>query len=578
MPIQWPVTSWLQSKLERPFPRLVAHFAATIFEGESAAQDVEFGMGGLLALLAVPGGFVSLLLFDKYSSLMLFLRHRPALNIYTESLPDKYFFIVFSMAITGVITVLKWDRILPGLRDYANLAPLPISARTIFSASLTAIFITASLFAADVNAASVVLFPMVVVANRGSVGELAAFAGVHALCVMLASAFSFLACFSLMSALMALLPHRAFRRISLYVRILLIVSMVAMLGTVFVVPQMVAVMPANGNSAVALLPPVWYLALYQSLQGHASPALARFRGTGLRALFAAFATALLFCALSYRLYFMRISESAGTPLFRRRAGWRLPGRWSLPWTNFQRACYTFGLTALFRSEKHCIFFGGFAGMALVAASETALTSFAERRPGVPDAGLLSISLIAAYFVILGLRFVLEMPVELEANWIYQVILDPSNNETAAVARKIMLTVLCAGVIAPTVVVSGFAWGWMTALLHAGFVLVLSILLIDTLLVGFRKIPFTCSFPPFRNNVVVLALLGVLGYFFFTGSGASVEHWMLLRPFRFLWLAPAAAVTWEVLRRIRNDIPPIDTCLIYREQTMAAVQPLNLSGN
>src|SRR5205814_2167661 len=141
MPTQWPLTSWLQSKLERPFPRLVAHFAATIFEGESAAQDVEFGMGGLLALLAVPGGFVSLLLFDKYSTLLMFLRQRPAFNIYTESLPDKYFFIVFSMAISGVVTVLKWDRILPGLRDYANLAPLPISARTIFTASLTAISI-----------------------------------------------------------------------------------------------------------------------------------------------------------------------------------------------------------------------------------------------------------------------------------------------------------------------------------------------------------------------------------------------------------------------------------------------------
>src|SRR5256885_3384057 len=126
-------------------------------------------MGGLLALLAVPGGFGSLLLFDKYSTLLMFLRQRPAFNIYTESLPDKYFFIVFSMAITGVVTVLKWDRILPGLKDYANLAPLPISPRTIFTASLTAIFITASLFASDVNAASAVLFPLVVVANRGSV-------------------------------------------------------------------------------------------------------------------------------------------------------------------------------------------------------------------------------------------------------------------------------------------------------------------------------------------------------------------------------------------------------------------------
>ena len=134
MPTKWPGTSWLRSTLDRPFPRLVAHFAATIFEGETADDDAEMGVGGLLGLLAVPGAFLSLLLFDKYSSLLQWLRGVKNFNIYTESLPDKYFFIVFSMAITGVVAVLKWDRILPGLRDYANLAPLPISSWRIFAA------------------------------------------------------------------------------------------------------------------------------------------------------------------------------------------------------------------------------------------------------------------------------------------------------------------------------------------------------------------------------------------------------------------------------------------------------------
>jgi len=40
--------------------------------------------------------------------------------------------------------------------------------------------------------------------------------------------------------------------------------------------------------------------------------------------------------------------------------------------------------------------------------------------------------------------------------------------------------------------------------------------------------------------------------------------------RLIWLVPAAAVSWEALRRIRNG------CLIYREQTAAVVQPLNLN--
>lgn len=565
MPTKWPGTSWLQSTLERPFLRLVAHFAATIFEGESSAEDVEFGVGGVLGLLAVPGGFISLLLFEKYGSLFWYLRGIKAVNIYTASLPDKYFFIVFSMAITGVVTVLKWDRILPGRRDYANLAPLPISARTIFAANLLAIVLMASVFAADVNAASVILFPFVVVANRGSVGEMIGFAGVHALCVMLASAFTFLFCFATMSALMALVPYRVFRRVSLYVRILIVVALVAMVATSFIVPEMVSDMPADRQSPLALLPPVWYLGLYQSLQGHASPALASLSGAAVRAVLVAFAAALVFCVLSYRRCFMRISESAGGPLFRRPARLRLPVAFSLFSSAFQRACYGFGIRALLRSEKHCIFFGGFTGIGLVAAA------------AAPDANVLSIPLSIAYFMICGLRFVFEMPVELESNWMFQVILDPAKNESASVARNIILTPLVAGIIVPVWLVCARAWGWGTASLHAAFVLALSLLLTEALLVGFRKIPFTCSFPPFRNHVVMLAFLGVVGYFLFAGTGSAIEHWMMLQPVRFLWLVPAAIVAREVLRRVRNEISPIDAGLIYHDQPAAEVQTLDLLG-
>ena len=173
------------------------------------------------------------------------------------------------------------DRILPDGRDHANLAPLPISARHIFTANLLAILIMAMVFAADVNAASVVLYPIVVVGNREAAGELARFAGVHACCVILASAFTFLACFSIMSALMALVPYRVFRRGSLYVRILIVVAMVALVATSFAVPKLVQDLPANPH--VVLLPPVWYLALYQSLQGHATPELVRLSALAIRA-------------------------------------------------------------------------------------------------------------------------------------------------------------------------------------------------------------------------------------------------------------------------------------------------------
>ena len=576
MPTMWPGASWLQSTLERPFPRLVAHFAATIFEGETAADDADMGVGGVLGLLAVPGAFLSILLFDKYSTLLQWLRGIHQFNIYTESLPDKYFFIVFSMAITGVVVVLKWDRILPGPRDYANLAPLPISARRIFAANLLAILILAMVFAFDVNAASMVLYPLGVVGNRGTVAEILLFALVHGCCVMLASFFAFLACFSVMSALMALLPYRAFRSVSLYLRVLIVVTLVTLVVTSFAVPDLIRRLPANPG--VAMLPPVWFLALYQSLQGHATPELARLGALALRAVGIAFAGGLLLCALSFRRCFMRVSESSGGPMFRRRVRFSLPAGFSLLASHFQRACCGFTVRALLRSEKHCIFFGGFAGMGLVAASQTALSSFAQPKPAIPDADLLSIPLTMAYFVVCGLRFVFEMPVELEANWMFQVILDPDRHESEAVARNVSLAAIVVTIILPTLVTYWALWDWRIAALHAIYVLGLSLLLTEGLLVGFRKIPFTCSFPPFRNHVVMLALLGVIGYSFFSGNGSEIEHWMMVRPLRFLWLVPAAAAAYDILRRLRNEIAPVDASLIYRDQPKAPVTTLDLSGN
>jgi hypothetical protein len=490
--------------------------------------------------------------------------------------PDKYFFIVFSMAVTGVVAVLKWDRILPGRRDYENLAPLPISAWRIFGANLLAILIAALVFAVDVNAASVVLYPIAVVGNRLTVGELARFAGVHAFCVLLASLFTFLACFSIMSALMAFVPYRAFRRISLYVRLLIVAALVTLVGTSFAVPDLVRHLPAHPQ--VALLPPVWFLALYQSIQGHASRELASLSTMSIRAAGIALGSALLFSSLSYRRCFMRISESTGGPMFRHRAGLRLPSGFSLLSSYFQRACYGFVLRALLRSEKHCIFFGGFAGMGLVAASQTALSALAGPKLAVPGAETLSIPLILAYFVICGLRFVFEMPVELESNWTFQVVLDPDKHESAAVARNTILTIVTVGIVVPAVAACAAAWSWSIALLQSIYLLAMSLLLIESLLVGFRKIPFTCSFPPFRNHVLVLALVGVIGYFLFTGSGSEIEHWMMLQPLRFFCLAPAAVVAYDVLRRFRNEIAPVDASLIYRDQPKAAVTTLDVFGN
>ena len=152
------------------------------------------------------------------------------------------------MVVTGVVAVWRWDSIFPDRRDYANLAPLPISLRSIFLANLAAILLLALLLAVDVNAASAVLFPLVVSASENTFSFFLHFVGVHAFVVVLASVFSFCTVFAIVGALMIVVPYGSFRRISLYLRATLLACLVAMLSTSFTVPSMLASLPTHLNT------------------------------------------------------------------------------------------------------------------------------------------------------------------------------------------------------------------------------------------------------------------------------------------------------------------------------------------
>lgn len=123
----------------------------------------------------------------------------------------------------------RWDSIFPDRRDYSNLVPLPISTRTIFLANLAAIVFLALVLAVDVNAASALLFPLVVSASQDRFSFFAHFVGVHSFVVITASIFSFFAVFVIVGALMVTLPYTVFRGISVYLRGLIIAALVAML-------------------------------------------------------------------------------------------------------------------------------------------------------------------------------------------------------------------------------------------------------------------------------------------------------------------------------------------------------------
>jgi hypothetical protein len=511
---------------QQPFIRLARLFVERIFHGSggSGEGELDFSMGLVLSLLILPGGFYSIFLLEKYSTLLQWMSGQHGLDPLAAALPDEYFFIVLSMAVTGFVAVWRWDSIFPDPRDYSNLVPPPVSTRTIFLANLAAIVFLALVLAVDVNVASGLLFPLVVGASQDRFSFFAHFVGVHSFVVVTASIFSFFAVFVILGALMVMLPYAVFRSISVYLRGLIIASLVAMLSTSFAIPSMLKQLPGTW---VRFLPPIWFLGLCQLIRGKATPSLAVLGRVALVGSGALVVAAVATYALSYRRCFAQIPETTDiNPASRREhASWIFPVLDRTILTSpFQRAAYRFVMKTVLRSEHHGLVLGGFFGLGIVTASQFLFASFngnAVQASSLPSPEILAIPLVLSYCTILGVRFVFDIPTEIRANWIFRLYSDKTRHECIPLARKIMLTFVLPWVFAIVLPVYGYVWGWRVGLLQTAVVTLWSLLLTEVLLLRFRKIPFTCSYPPFRDSAVVLVLSFVLGFFC---SWCSLQTW------------------------------------------------------
>jgi hypothetical protein len=568
---------------KRPFWRMVQLFVARIFRGggDSDAEGLDLGVGLVLTLLAMPGGFVSLLLLNKYGTFLQWLRGATNLDPLLVALPDEYFFIVLSMTVTGAVAVWRWDAIFPDQRDYMNLAPLPISTRSIFFANLVAVLFLVGLTAVDVNAVSCVLFPAVVGATQSEFLFFVKFAMVHAAGVALASVFTFFAVFSVLGVLMAVLPPRTFRRISAYIRGVVVVYLVALLCTTFVVPDLLRRIKGPLPAWTLLMPSGWFLGLCQSLRGRAGPVLLALSRLAVPGVAAVVGLALCTYAVGYRRHFVRIAEIADTTARPRpprvsRLG-ALLDRVALG-TPFQKGGFRFVCKTLFRSEAHRLVLTAVAGLGFVLASRALLDAFENTKSWgaaalSPDA--LSIPFILAFLLIVGLRIVFEIPAELRSNWIFQLLLDPDGQECEGLARSVILILVLPGLVGIAFPVYAYLEGWVVACLHTLLVVIWAVLLTNLVLIRFHKLPFTCTLPAFKQHSFVTLLSCGFGFLLYAVSTPEFEASALTQPLRMIGLVPIAAVAWYIPRHFAKSAIDIEKRLIFEESPTQTIEALRL---
>ena len=541
-----------------PFGTLVAYFVKRIFasEDEQSDEEISLGLGVVVALLASPGAFASIFLLDKYSTLLQWIRGQRHFDFYRASAGDEYFFVVLSMTITGLVMLLRWNRLFPDRRDFANLASLPIPINHIFLANFVALGGLALVFAIDVNLFSCFFFPAFVTASDGRWSAFGTVAIGHLTAVFSATLFSFFALFALVGLLTLLLPARWLRPVSVGVRILLAVVLMVEFFSNFVLQLFSGHLPAYASAYLKWLPSFWFVGLYESVIGIAKPMMQAMAHRALFALGLSIIVMIGSYTLCYRRHFLRLAESFDNLAGNRHGAWfKMPERLGriLFRSAFEEACILFAFRVLTRSERHVMFLGGYLGVGLVVVAQSS------------ERNLTQIPLLLAFFLISGLRLAFDIPTTAGANWAFRFSANNIMPTPNSVARRLMMMVVLPWQFLP-----------VGSPLAIPLNLAFSVLGIELVLLTFECIPFTYKVQTDSRKMVIRFVLALAGILFLVPFLTGIEQWAIVEWWRYCIVGAAISVAWLELRRRRQANEKENAGLSFEERAPSEFELLKLA--
>ena len=225
-----------------------------------------------------------------------------------------------------------------------------------------------------------------------------------------------------------------------------------------------------------------------------------------------------------------------------------------PWPPASRPCCS-SQFALYLGVALALILSGFVGSASDGATLAA---------GQPTVLLLSIPLVFSFFALIGLRVLFAVPIELSANWVFQMTELDDKTGYLQGTRNALIVIGLVPLALVTLPAYWVLWGPAAAIGHTLLWVLLGLLLVEALLTAFSKVPFTCSYVPGRANVRMLAPLYVALTLMYGYSTARWELWLLAEPRRWLVTAIALLVALAVTRHRRRTRQVEVPFLTYQE--------------
>jgi len=460
---------WL-SETHGPAFELLRHFLLRFFDSDLVTSPGQT----VLAVIGSSSMFVSWFPFftgpfkDKYARLLAL----PSPEPYRWALRgDELWLIVLMMSVVGLLTVIKWQSLFPSLADYRAIGWLPVRARHIFGAKFAALLVVATGAILVLTLVPAMGFPSLA---HSHVGPLA-----MALAV---------SCYFIFFALVAI--RGILSRFATALQGLLAAGLLAALVLSFSIGPPFA----HAVARAKWLPLAWFLGICDS-----DAALARRAYLGLAA---AVAAALSVYLVAYRRHRRLMIEGIAAPHEQhRRLGaifdWQVPD----PREQAVMAFLAKGITGNGPHRMVLMAYGGF-GLGI---------SFAAAQMVTAKVSFLHAQVIILVFLLIGLRHLFSIPVELKANWAFQIAERAGREPWRRAMDRFALFFGALALVAIPFPLEAHLLGWRGAASESALFAMFGLACYEAVFASWDKLPFTCSYLPGKRPMWMQAvrLLGLL---------------------------------------------------------------------
>lgn len=404
------------------------------------------------------------------------------------------------LLIGGMVVVFLWEAPFPDRRDVMVLGTLPVRPRILLAAKVASASAVLAVAVVCLNWATNFIWPVLLGGFRSPRICFACWLAVVAVAVFL---FAILLAAEGLGAL--LLPRRAFLRLSAVGQLAafaLFPSAYFLLGQI---DSPAAILSAQNRWVASCWPGYWFLALLRQVAGELPPemnwlAWRAWGALGLALIGAA--AALIAC---YRNAMPRIAEQPDLEPTGKQSAWRfsLGGR-------LQTELVYFSLRTLLRSRQHRIVLAFAWALVLGLALGVVRGLLQASGPQPLDEDLIIPTLLMMALAVGGARGVFALPIALKANWMLRLTQIRPTGKYMTATRSVLLLLAVLPIWFAAALLSLAYRPWWPVAGHLLLLAIFGLLAIEVSLIGFAKLPFTCSFLPGKANMQFVVWGGLLG--------------------------------------------------------------------